>query len=57
MSADNQHLSTDQQLQRTCSRCGGTASLILKCLDPKKDKEVRVYKRQCGELMWDDQTL
>jgi len=57
MSADNQHLSADQQTHRTCSRCGGRAWLILRCLDPKKGKEVRLYKCQSGEVMWDDQTL
>jgi hypothetical protein len=54
MSTDNQHLSADRQMQRTCSRCGETAWLMLKCFDPKRDKEVRVYKCQCGEVMWED---
>jgi hypothetical protein len=30
------------------------AELILRLFDPKRDREVRVYKCECGEVIWHD---
>src|ERR1700745_3985525 len=49
MSADNQ--SVDQQMHGAYSRCGERARIMLKCHDPDKNKEVRMYRCQCGEVM------
>jgi hypothetical protein len=39
MSADDQHLSVDQPMQRTCFRCRERTRLMLKCFDPQKDSK------------------
>jgi hypothetical protein len=37
-----------------CPRCGERLKLIVKLFDQDKSREMRVYKCQCGELVWDD---
>jgi len=45
----------DRQKCRDCCRCGEKAQLAIKVFDPRKGREIRVFKCRCGELIWDDQ--
>jgi hypothetical protein len=45
----------EDQQQFVCSRCGEKAGFVLKLLDSRKGRDVRLYQCRCGALIWDDE--
>ena len=38
----------------SCSSCAAEPSLFITLLDSRNGKQHRVFKCECGELVWDD---
>ena len=39
-----------------CSSCAAEPSLFIWLLDSRNGKQHRVFKCECGEIVWDDRT-
>jgi hypothetical protein len=39
-----------------CSSCAAEPSLSISILDSRNGKQHRVFKCECGEIVWDDRT-
>jgi formate dehydrogenase maturation protein FdhE len=37
-----------------CPRCAIRPMLVIVMLDSRKGKTIRVFRCQCGEMLWDD---
>jgi hypothetical protein len=37
-----------------CAKCASQLRLLIALLDSRKNKTVRVFECQCGEVVWDD---
>ena len=47
-------MAQDDRRDLKCTRCGERAKLVARMFDPKKGREVRLYRCRCGELLWED---